>query len=180
VVFGAGHGGIEAMLLGGLVALSFVNMLILRTTDLSSLGLPPEQLGALQQQVAEYWSAPWPATLLGALERALTIPFHIAMAVVVLQAVQRRNLLWLGLAILLHTATNAVALYALVRVGPYWTEALIAGFSALSLMLLFALKPAHEDVSPPAVVTLPSTATRVPTTPESDLRRKMDDSRFSS
>lgn len=180
VVFGAGHGGIEAIILGGLVALSFVNLVVLRTMDLSTLGLPPEQLIALQKQVADYWSAPWYTTLFGAVERALTIPFHIAMAVVVLQAVRRRNLLWLLAAIFSHMALNAAALYALGRVGPYWTEAIVAGFSVMSLILLFALKPAHEEIPPAIVVTLPSTATPASATPESDLRRKMDDSRFSS
>lgn len=180
VMFGAGHGGIEAIIVGGLVALSFVNLVVLRMMDVSTLGLPPEQLTALQKQVADYWSAPWYATLLGAVERALTIPFHIAMAVMVLQAVKRRNLLWLLAAISSHMAINATALYALGRVGPYWTEAIVAGFSVMSLIFLFALKPAHEEIPPARVVTLPSTATPALARPESDLRRKMDDSRFSS
>src|SRR6185436_234688 len=32
VLFGAGHGGLEAIILGGLVALSFINMVVLKTT----------------------------------------------------------------------------------------------------------------------------------------------------
>jgi uncharacterized membrane protein YhfC len=180
VMFGAGHGGIEAIILGGLVALTFINMAALRAMDLSTLGLSAEQLTTAQKQLAGFWSAPWYATLLGAVERAFTIPFHIAMAVVVLQAVRRNNLLWLGLAVFLHATVNAVAVYALGVVGPYWTEAIIAGFSALSLVLLFALKPAHEEMLSAPVTTLPSTAAPRPTAPESDLRRKMDDSRFSS
>lgn len=180
VIFGAGHGGVEAIIIGGLAALTTVQLFALRGVDLTTLGIPPEQLPLAQKQIADFWAAPWPATLLGALERALTIPFHIAMAVIVLQAIKRKNLLWLAGAILLHTTANAVAVYALGIVGPYWTEAIIAGFSITSLIILFALRPAHEDLTPPPVVTLPSTATPTPISSESNLRRKMDDSRFSS
>ncbi len=180
VVFGAGHGGIEAIIVGGLAAFSTLQLFALRGMDLTTLGLPPEQLSIVQQQVAEAWSAPWYATILGAVERALTIPFHIAMSVIVLQAIKRRNVLWLGLAIFLHTAGNAAAVYALGVVGPYWTEAIIAGFSAMSVVVLFALQPAHEEIASAPVILLPSTAAPRPTTPESDLERKMDDSRFSS
>lgn len=179
VVFGAGHGGVEAILIGGLAALTTFQLFALQGADLSTLGLPPEQLPLAQKQIADFWAAPWPATLLGAAERAMTIPFHIALAVIVLQAVKRKNVLWLVGAILLHTAANAVAVYALSRVGPYWTEAIIAGFSATSIIILFVLKPAHEEMTTSAMVMLPSTATPPAASPESDLRRKMDDSRYS-
>ncbi len=179
VVFGAGHGSVEAIILGGLAALTTLQLFALQGVDLTTLGLPPEQLPLAQKQIADFWSAPWPATLLGAVERFFTIPFHIAMAVVVLQAVKRKNLLWLVAAILMHTLANAIVVYALGIVGPYWAEAIVARFSVVSVIILFALKPAHEEIIAPAVVTLPSTATPPPASPESDLRRKMDDSRYS-
>lgn len=180
VVFGAGHGGIEAIIVGGLAALSTIQLFVWRGVDLTTLGIPPQQLPLAQKQLADFWSAPWYASLLGALERALTIPFHVAMAVIVLQVFKRRNLLWLGVAVGAHALVDAVAVYASATVGPYWTEALIAGFSAMSVIMLFALKPALEEITPDPVITLPSTASPPRLSPESDLRRKMDDSRFSS
>ena len=49
----------------------------LRGRDLATL-VPSEQLALAQQQVSAYWSTPLGLSLLGAVERAFTIPFHIA------------------------------------------------------------------------------------------------------
>lgn len=90
VLLGAGHGGIEAIVLGVLVLTTLVNMLILRGPDAARL-VPPEQMALVQQQVGEYWSAPWGLTLLGAVERSFTLIVHIALSVLVLQAFTRRQ-----------------------------------------------------------------------------------------
>jgi uncharacterized membrane protein YhfC len=179
LMFGAGHGGLEAILLGGLAAWITIQLFALRAVDLSTLGLSAEQLVAAQQQLATAWSAPWYATLLGALERAFTLCFHLSAAVLVLQAFTRKNLLWLGAAIVWHWLVDAVAVYAVGTVGTYWTEAIIGGFAMVSLGLILGLRPAKEEPAAP-VITLPSTATASapPVESESDLRRKMDETRY--
>jgi uncharacterized membrane protein YhfC len=179
LMFGAGHGGIEAIILGGLAALTTLQLFALRGADLSTFGLSAEQLLAVQRQLEAFWSAPWYATLLGALERAFTLCFHLSAAVLVLQAFTRKNLLWLGAAILWHALVDAAAVYAIGVVGPYWTEALIALFAVVSVGLIFALKPVREEAAP-EWMTLPSTAPAQAADPESALRHKMDETRFSS
>src|SRR5690606_13807569 len=52
VMVGLGHGGIEAMILGAFTALSVAGLLSLQGTDLSTLGLPADQLAALNEQLA--------------------------------------------------------------------------------------------------------------------------------
>jgi uncharacterized membrane protein YhfC len=156
VLLGAGHGGVEALILGLLVLYAFSQMLALRGQDLSSLlgsRMTAAQIQALQAQLNAYWSAPWTATLLGALERAFTIPVQITLSVIVLQTFVRGQFRWIWLAVGWHALIDAVSVYASSKIGIYWTEAVIALVALISLAILFALhrpEPAGEaDIEPP-------------------------------
>ena len=179
-MFGAGHGGIEAIIVGVLTGIGFVNMVLLKNPDWASYFLTPEQQALAAPQIAAYWSAPWYTALLGALERLFALTFHLGMAVVVLQAINRKNLLWLGLAIFLHAAIDAVAVFAVSTWGVYTTEAIVGVFALIGLGLIFALKPAHEEIVPEPVTLLPATAPSPAAKPEDELRAKLDESRFNS
>lgn len=164
VLLGAGHGGIEAIILGVLVLVSYVNTIILRTPDAARL-VPPEQMELVQQQVAAYWSVPWGMTLLGALERAFTLIVHIALSVIVLQAFTRRQPLWVLAAILWHAVLDGVAVYfagtwGTTTAGMLAVEGLIGIGALASLAIIFALRekggeveviePPAEEPTPPA------------------------------
>ncbi|MBE9507881.1 MAG: YhfC family intramembrane metalloprotease, partial [Chloroflexi bacterium] len=55
VAFGAGHGGVEVIIVGGLSLITFVSMLVLGGMDLSELGLSGEMLEQAQAQVEAFW-----------------------------------------------------------------------------------------------------------------------------
>lgn len=114
MMMGAGHGGIEAIVLGLLAGLGYVNLLLLRSTDPASLGVPPEQVALVTEQVTAYWSTHPLMSLLGAVERAFAITAHLAMSLLVLQAV-RRSIAWLFAAIAFHTLLDAAA----VAIAPH-------------------------------------------------------------
>ena len=99
---GAGHGGVEAIILGFVATYAFLQLVALRNADLSTL-FPADQLALLKAQVAGYWSMNWGASLLGALERLFTIPCHIAMSLLVMQTFTRKQWYWVWLAVLYHT-----------------------------------------------------------------------------
>lgn len=142
VLLGAGHGGVEALILGLLVLYSFTQMLAMRGQDLSTLlgnRLTPAQLLALQAQLDAYWSASWTTSLIGAVERLFTIPVQITLSVIVLQAFLRGQFRWVWLAVGWHALMDAVSVLAANRLGIYGTEALIALFALISLAILFAL-----------------------------------------
>ena len=149
VLFGAGHGGAEALILGLIVLVNYAAMLIMRSLDLSAL-VPPEQLGLAQEQIAAYWSAPWPLTLLGAVERAFALACQIFMATLVMQVFLRGNLLWLFAAIGFHALIDASAVLALQYVGPYGTEGVIAVFALISVLLTLALRRPEPQPDPSA------------------------------
>jgi uncharacterized membrane protein YhfC len=139
VLFGAGHGGAEAIILGGLVIYGFIQMAALRNTDLSKV-IQASQLAIVQSQVAAYWSTPWYDSLIGALERIFTIPCQIAMAILVMQAFTRKDCRWLLLAIGYHALLDASVVISGKLLGMYLAEVIIFGFAALSLFLIFVLR----------------------------------------
>ena len=162
ILVGAGHGGFEAILLGGLVLWTYINLVAVRHTDLSSLNLTPENLAIAQQQVQAYWSLPWYDTLLSAVERIFTIPFHIMASVLVLQVFIRRpghqQFGWLGLAIFLHMLMDAFAVFIASQWGGYPTEIMLGVLALVDVAIIFALRnPESELASPlptqPAMVT---------------------------
>lgn len=71
---GSGHGSAEAIAVGLVVLYTFLQMAAIRNTDLTRL-FPASQLPQVVQQVSAYWSLPWYASLLGALERFLLYQF---------------------------------------------------------------------------------------------------------
>lgn len=146
VTFGAGHGGVEATVLGALMAVEYTGMLALGTPGSGPLpGQSPEEHARLAEQAARYWAIDWYVPLLGALERVFAMCFHVAMAAVVLVAVIRRNLLWLAGAITAHAAANAAAVAALAAYGPVAVEAVVGLIAALALYVLFRLRGSERQ-----------------------------------
>jgi uncharacterized membrane protein YhfC len=149
VLAGAGHGGAESIILGALVLWGFINMMAYRNLDLSSLNISPDQLAIARQQVQAYWSLPWYSTLLGAVERIFTIPFHIMASVVVLQVFTRRPghrvLRWLALAIVLHTIMDASAVFIANQWGGYAAEAVLGILAIVDIMIIFALRQPEPE-----------------------------------
>lgn len=189
VVYGAGHGGIEAILFGGLALAAFVQLTGLQQTDLSTLGLPAGQQAALAAQVQAYWSLAWPLTLLGAVERVLAITLHITLSVLVLQAVIRRRWGWWAAAVGWHALANAVALGvaqtlgAQTPAGMLGSEAALALVVALGLVLIFRLRAA-EAAATEAAAAKPPSAENTPARPEPAALaplaspEKLDDTRY--
>ncbi len=156
LMFGAGHGGLEAIILGALVLVAYVNMVALRDANLGALGLSTDQQAALAKQMAAYWSAPWYLTLLGAVERLFTMCLHVSAAVLVMRAITRRNLIWLGAAVLWHALIDGtVVLAAGVHLGAVQIEGVLGAYALASLLIIFVLRPRQPEpavVAPPSVV----------------------------
>jgi uncharacterized membrane protein YhfC len=120
--FGIGHGGIEAILIGGIGA---VNAWIL--TNLIQSGafeqviaasLSADQAALLKQQVQQTTFAMY---MLGGFERLFALSFHIAMSLLVLFGVRRRQFRYVIYAILLHALMDvAPALYQVKAVTNIW------------------------------------------------------------
>lgn len=180
VMYGAGHGGAEAMILGALAVYAFFQLTALRNADLTSL-VPPEQLELARAQIEAYWAAPWYEALAGALERVLALCVQIGLAVMVLQAFTRRNLLWLIGAITWHAVVDALAVVGGARGWSiYAIEGLVAITALLSLAAIFALKPRRDEApaEAPAPPPLPARAVGHEAPPEEASPEQLDDTRY--
>jgi len=140
LMYGVGHGGIESILLGGLVLVAFIQVITLQGTDLNTV-VDADQVEIARAQIDAYIAAPWHLAILGAVERFATILFHLSATILVLQAYLRKNILWLLLAVSWHMVVDAVAVFASQTWNPYITEALILVLGFLSLGVVFLLKP---------------------------------------
>lgn len=112
ILYGAGHGGIEAFVILGIGMVNNLIYSILYNTGNISLITAPldETQQAAFQAVLSQLAAASPATFLaGPVERITAIIFHIALSVIVWMGVTRRRAIMLPLAIFLHFMVDAVS-----------------------------------------------------------------------
>jgi uncharacterized membrane protein YhfC len=169
LMFGAGHGGIEAALLGGATLLAFIQAVAFRNADLATV-VPAGQVELARAQLDAYWATPWPTALLGAVERTFTLCLHLSLAVLVMQVFLRNELRWLFGAIGWHTLANFFGLFALQQWGPYAAEGAIGLFAFSSLGIVFALQK-RASFEPEQ---LPVEPAKPPKLPEKDYQPKLD------
>jgi uncharacterized membrane protein YhfC len=102
VMFGLGHGGLEAILLVGLPLAGLLGAWVMASRGM----IPPgPALDAIERQTAtlDFWSVQ-----LATVERASSMALHVGLALIVLQVWLRGSLRWLILAIGIHFAVNAL------------------------------------------------------------------------
>jgi uncharacterized membrane protein YhfC len=178
LMFGAGHGGIEAILLGVLAAYALFQALTYRNADLSGL-VPAEQLDLARAQLEAYWAFPWYAAFLGALERASALILHMTASALVMLSVTRRNIGWLVLAIGWHTVMDGLTVFGVGTWGVYVTEGLIILAAGVGIAITHFLRDKDEvagqesgpEAPVPRRVRLPEPVKEVP-------KERLEDSRF--
>ena len=112
LMVGLGHGGIEAFgLVAVLLAASVSALWSLRGTDLSTLGMSPAELEQATYQLKMLKDAPWLA-FVPLLERAIVLPLHVVLSLLVWTAFKRRQPGYFAAAVLYHSLVDAVSVYA--------------------------------------------------------------------
>jgi uncharacterized membrane protein YhfC len=148
MMLGAGHGGIEAILLGVLGAWGVIQLGLIQNGYLLDQ-IPPESMALVQEQVTAVFTAPWYRALLGAVERASALCIHLSLSVLVMQLFVRGQRRWLFIAILWHAFVDALAVYAISNWGVYVTEAVVGVTAVISLAIVFMLKtPEPAGIEP--------------------------------
>lgn len=135
VMFGAGHGGIEAILFVGGAAIT--NLFLLLNSDAlvaQTRAAAPDQADALVAQIQALQGVN--IGLIGAslIERVFAIMLHIGLSVMVMRAVEGRGSRWLILAILIHGIANTVALVA-NRFGGVVAAEAVVGVIGLAMLV---------------------------------------------
>jgi ABC-2 type transport system permease protein len=126
VMMGLGHGGIEAMIIGVLVAASVSSLWLMQAGVLPEIELTAEQSAALSQQLELITGSPMLA-FLPLLERLIALTLQVSLSIIVLLAFVRRNWLYVVMAVVVHAAVDFVAVLATEQLqDPWLVEALIA------------------------------------------------------
>jgi uncharacterized membrane protein YhfC len=178
--FGAGHGGIEAIIFGLLALWTLTQMIALRSRDLAALGLTGATADQVRAALAQFWGSPWYMPVLAGLERLFAITFHIAMAVLVMRAITRRNIGYLAAAIAAHAALDFWAVWAMRTLGTTWTEVGVGVIALAALGLIIWLRQAPPPPEPPpAPAPVPTAADLAPRelSPE-ELARRAEESKY--
>lgn len=164
LMLGLGHGGIEAMIFGGVLTAATLSALLpLRQVDLNTLGLPPEQLEALRLQLSMLAASPLNAVF-PLLERLLAISAHVTFSLLVWQAFARgrfrRDWFYLPLAILYHAAIDFLAVWGAETFRENYLFGLLAFIAVLIPGWVWALWLVRRNWIPrPAVAGLQTGAT---------------------
>lgn len=130
--YGVGHGGVEAVIIGGLGAVNNIATMVMVNsgqTDTLLNGVSGDTLAIVTAELEQLAQIPSPLFLAGGLERMVTLTFHIALSMLVWMAVARRIPRWgFGVAVLLHAGMDVFAsLYQLGIITNIWlTEAALA------------------------------------------------------
>ena len=143
LMLGAGHGGIEAILVGLLGLVNFSVLLAMRNGAMLDL-IPAEQLPLVEQQIDAMFGLPWYMTLLGAVERVFAICFHLAASLMVMQVFVRGQIRWLFAAIGWHTLLNASAVIAVTQWGALATEGIVGALAIVSIIIILRLRDDGE------------------------------------
>ena len=113
LMYGAGHGGFEAIVIVGLTMINNITWsLMINNGSISTLlgSLSGDQLAQAQQSVTLLAATPSYQFLLGGVERLFAIALHIALSVIVWFSVKWNGKLYLyPAAILIHFAVDAAA-----------------------------------------------------------------------
>lgn len=154
VMYGVGHGGLEAWFTAVLAGTTLINVIVLSQMGLTSV--PPAARAQVAQQFAVLNAQPIWFPLLGAWERLWTLPVQVGLSVLVLQVFHQGSLRWLWLAILAHTFVDftAIALGQVTVISPIprtlLIEGLVAVFGIIGLLVIRRFRDEVISYAPPA------------------------------
>ena len=148
IAFGIGHGGIEAI---GLIGLTYINNIVMsimiNNGTFDSAIAPQLGTNAAWQIKNLLITTPSIDFLMGGLERVLVIIVHIAFSLVVLYGVMNRKIIYLMMAILLHTMLNAPAVLLVSHGMSLWyAELYLFIFAAAAVLFIIKSKQRFEQI----------------------------------
>lgn len=143
VAFGIGHGGIEAILLVGIPSIQrLIVSLANGTFDSAKMGISGESVKSsfvLSTNII---------MLAGCLERIFAIICHVGLSLIILYGIKKRKLIYLGLAILIHTVIDSsiVILPKALGIGIIGTEIFIAIQALMFFIYIIKFKSKFEKL----------------------------------
>lgn len=153
LTLGAGHGGLEAVIIGLTTLVNLVLIAIVSQYGPNALPFLDTLGPVIHAQVSQLANQAWYVPLLGAFERITAISAHILLSVIVWLSVSKRNALWFVLAVLYHAFIDAVAVFTSSLGWPaVQIEAVLGLFMLVNLACLYIIRQWVKDrENPPQV-----------------------------
>lgn len=127
LALGAGHGGIESILVGVSLVGNFVLMVMVQQSGTAVGPVTPEL-------AAKTLSGDWYMPLINFAERLFAVVLHLTLSVMVWWAVSRRAWGWFVGAVLYHSMVNALAVSIVLLGGSvYLVEGILALLTVINL-----------------------------------------------
>lgn len=139
VLFGLGHGGIEAILVVGVTYLNNLTYAIMIQSgqmDAALAGLDVAAAADAVASVSPLWTLPSYQFFIAGVERVLTLGLQVALSMLVFQAVQRKRIVYYLAAMAVHFSVNFITLAAAQFIAPIYVEGILvllvaaAGYAA--------------------------------------------------
>lgn len=152
LMFGAGHGGCEAIIAGFLAITTLITMTYLRTHPEAMDAMPKETQKVLQKALTDYWASSNLLVLMAPVERVFAMSFHLSASVLIWQGFAQPNnnnmCKYWCLAVAFHTALDTAAVFLLIAFGAYAVEGclLLTAFP-LSLYILWCYRPVVDTTN---------------------------------
>lgn len=148
LVMGAGHGGVESLLVGFQFLVNFIFAISITTSGTGSLQISPEEAAALGRQVEAFWALPWYLPLASALQRLSALSLQLVLSVMMWIAVSRRMWIYAVAAVLWHAALSGVAAAISYAMPNMWNSLLLVGVLLVNSALIVLLYRKAKETGP--------------------------------
>ena len=138
VSLGIGHGGLELILVGVLLAINLGSVLFYNAGAQIAKGVSTTSVQSVLAQITSFWAAPWYYAPLGLFEHLVTFAAQLALSVMVWRAVAKSQPLWLLLAVLYQTVVEGITTFLSgMNWGLWQIEGVLALFLLLSVLMMY-------------------------------------------
>ena len=143
-MYGAGHGGVEALYVGVITQISNISLSFMinagKAGDLLST-LSGAQYDAAVQQLRTLCQAESSALFLAGLERVLAIALHISLSLILFRGLREKRTGLVVLSYVLHFALDAILVLVNSAFGAYAAEAFCLAATGLAVLLALRISP---------------------------------------
>ncbi|MCF0131682.1 MAG: YhfC family intramembrane metalloprotease [Pseudobutyrivibrio sp.] len=146
IMYGAGHGGFEALYILGLGMISNIALALVINSGAAEVlysGMDEATSALITAQMQTLWDTAPFMFLVGSLERAFAITAQIAMSIIMFKGVILKNVKYIILPLILHFVLDFVAVIVNNFFGIAVTEMIV--FVMAMIMILWAKKIYFED-----------------------------------
>ncbi len=150
LMYGVGHGGIEAIIIVGLTSISnLITSIMINTGSFEPMlaSLDDEVKAQTLKQVSLLWTTSSLDFYLAGVERVVAISFHICLSYIVYRAVKNKKVQLLVLAIVLHAGLDFITVLLAGYVSSLVLELVLLVLVAIIAVLVFKIYSNDREIA---------------------------------